>query len=303
MAGVGAGPGTHAGRRRLALRVAFLGTPEDAVPSLCGLLAAGHDVAVVVTRPDRRRSRGGGLSPSPVKATATEQGLRVSEDPATVLDAGVELGVVVAYGRILRPPLLGQVPLVNLHFSLLPRWRGAAPVERAILAGDELSGVCLMEVVDELDAGGVHRRVETRIGAEETAGELRARLAGLGADLLLAGLAEGLGPAVPQAGEPTWAAKLTPAELRLDWSCPAEQLARVVRVGRAWTTVGGKRLLVLAARAEDGPGRGAPGDLDGTAVVTGRGRLRLLRVAPEGRGASDAEAWLRGARGVTALGT
>lgn len=271
--------------------------------SLERLVGAGHDVAVVVTRPDRRRSRGAAPAPSPVKAAATRLGLAVSEDPGAVVDAGVGLGVVVAYGKILRPPVLGGVPLVNLHFSLLPRWRGAAPVERAILAGDEVTGVCLMEVTDQLDAGAVYRRVLTPIGAEETAAELRTRLASLGAQLLTDALAEGLGEPEPQTGEPTYAAKLTPAELRLDWSRPAVELARTVRVGRAWTTVGGKRLLVLAARAEDGPGRGAPGDLDGAAVTTGNGRLRLVRVGPEGRGALDAEAWLRGTRGVGALGS
>lgn len=271
--------------------------------ALEGLVDAGHDVAAVVTRPDRRRARGAAPSPSPVKAAATRLGLAVSEDPGAVLDAGVDLGVVVAYGRILRPPVLGGVPLVNLHFSLLPRWRGAAPVERAILAGDETTGVCLMEVTEELDAGPVHRRVVTPIGPEETVSQLRSRLGVLGCDLLVAGLAEGLGEPEAQAGEPTYAAKLTPGELRLEWSRPAGELARTVRAGRAWTTVGGKRLLVLAARAEEEPGRGAPGGLDGTAVTTGDGRLRLLRVQPEGRAVVDADAWRRGARGVTGLGS
>ena len=271
--------------------------------SLERLVAAGHDVAVVVTRPDRRRSRGAAPAPSPVKAAATRLGLAVSEDPGAILDTAVELGVVVAYGRILRPPVLGGVPLVNLHFSLLPRWRGAAPVERAILAGDELTGVCLMQVTEELDTGPVYRRVTTPIGPEETAVELRSRLADLGAALLVAGLAEGLGDPEAQTGEPTYAAKLGPAELRLEWSRPAVELARTVRVGRAWTTVEGKRLLVRDARAEDGAGPGAPGDLDAATVTTGNGRLRLVRVQPEGRGVLDAEAWLRGARVVTALGS
>jgi len=267
------------------------------------LVDAGHDVAVVVTRADRRRSRGAEPTPSPVGAAATRLGLAVAEDPAAILDASVDIGVVVAYGRILRPPVLGGVSLVNLHFSLLPRWRGAAPVERAILAGDELSGVCLMQVTEELDAGPVYRRVSTPIGAQESADELRSRLADLGSALLVAGLAEGLGDPEAQTGEPTYAAKLSPAELRLDWSRPAVELARTVRVGRAWTTVGGKRLLVRDARAEDGDGPGAPGELDATTVTTGSGRLRLVRVQPEGRAVVDAEDWLRGAHGATVLGT
>lgn len=258
---------------------------------------------MVVSRPDKRRGRGGGRAPSPVKAAAVELGLPVSEEPADAAGVGAELAVVVAYGRILRPPLLGALPLVNLHFSLLPRWRGAAPVERAILAGDERTGVCLMGVVAELDAGPVYRRVVTPIGPDETAGELRRRLATLGRDLLLAGLAEGLGEPEPQQGEPTYAAKLTPAELHLDWDRPAAELARVVRAGRAWTTAGGKRLLVLGARAADGPGPGAPGTLDGPLVTTGGGRLRLALVQPEGRAPVEAGAWLRGARQVRALGS
>ncbi len=301
--GTSSSPGTRRGGGGLTLRVAFLGTPADAVPALEGLVAADHEVALVVTRPDARRSRRSAPEPSPVKVAAARLGLRLAEDPGEVTGAGVELGVVVAYGRLLRPPLLGGVPLVNVHFSLLPRWRGAAPVERAILAGDTCSGVCLMEVVEQLDAGPLYRRVPTPIGPEETAAELRARLAGMGGEVLVAALEEGLGEPAPQEGEVTYAAKLAPEERRLDWARAAEELVAVVRVGRAWTTVEGKRLLVLDARAEHGCGRGVPGDLDGTAVTTGSGRFRLVRVQPEGRPPLDAAAWLRGARDVTRLGS
>ncbi len=272
------------------------------MPALAGLLAAGHDVAAVVTRPDRRRGRGAALSPSPVKQAALAAGLPVTDRADDVLGAGVELGVVVAFGQILRAPLLGGVPLVNLHFSLLPRWRGAAPVERAILAGDEETGVCLMEVEAELDSGPVYAQVRTAIGPEETAAHLRRRLAVLGRDLLVTQLAGGLGEARPQSGRPIYAPKIHPAELHLDWEQPAEQLARVVRAGRAWTTAAGQRLLVLAATPEHPSPGGPPGSLGGTLVSTGAGGLRLRSVQPAGRAPLDAEAWRRGARHLTALG-
>jgi methionyl-tRNA formyltransferase len=233
---------------------------------------------------------------SPVKAAALELGLPVSDRVDDVAGAGVELGVVVAYGRIIRPPVLGAVPLVNVHFSLLPRWRGAAPVERAILAGDERTGVCLMELEEGLDTGPVYRRAETAIGAGESAEELRGRLAELGRGLLVDALAEGLGEPEAQAGEVTYAAKIEPGERHLEWGRPAVELLRVVRIGRAWTTWEGKRLLVLAAEPGTGEAEGAPGHLDQTLVTTGSGVLRLLTVQPEGRAPLDAAAWVRGAR-------
>jgi methionyl-tRNA formyltransferase len=249
-----------------------------------------------VSRADKRRGRGGGLAPSPIKAVALELGLPVTAEPTDVVDAGVDLGIVVAYGRILRPPLLGSVPLVNVHFSLLPRWRGAAPVERAILAGDPVTGVCVMGLEAGLDTGPVYRRAETPIGAAETVGGLRARLADLGRDLLVEALSVGLGTPEDQVGEPTYAAKLTPDDLRIDWAQPAEQVLRVVRLERAWTTWKGKRLLVLAAAPTPDVGNGGPGALAGEIVTTGDGAVRLLAVQPEGRGRLDAPAWVRGAR-------
>jgi methionyl-tRNA formyltransferase len=249
-----------------------------------------------VTRPDKRRGRAAAPSPNPVKAAALELGLTVAESPDAVPTAGVELGVVVAYGRILRPPVLGSVPLVNVHFSLLPRWRGAAPVERAILAGDAVTGVSVMGLEAGLDTGPVYRRAETPIGADETAAHLRARLADLGRDVLIGALATGLGTPEPQAGEPTYAAKITPEELHLDWTASAAALLRVVRLERAWTTWKGKRLLVLAAGPAPGPSDGAPGTLAGDVVTTGNGAVRLVSVQPEGRAPVAASAWLRGAR-------
>ncbi|MDP9071991.1 MAG: methionyl-tRNA formyltransferase [Actinomycetota bacterium] len=252
-------------------------------------------MAVVVSQPDRRRGRGGALVPSPVKAAALEAGIPVTERVDDVVDAGVELGVVVAFGRLIKPHVLERVPMVNLHFSLLPRWRGAAPVERAILAGDSETGVCLMALEAGLDTGPVYRRQRVAIGPEETADELRARLVEVGTELLVQGLRTGLGQPVAQEGEPTYAAKIEPSELRLEWSRPAHELHRVVRLGRAWTTFRGRRLRVLGASpVGTGP---APGTLDGLVVGTGDGRgLALVEVQPEGKGPLTASAWRHGAR-------
>jgi methionyl-tRNA formyltransferase len=190
--------------------------------------------------------------------------------------------------------------MVNLHFSLLPRWRGAAPVERAILAGDQRTGVCLMALEETLDTGGIYRCAEVDIGPGETLEELRGRLVALGSNLLLDALGGGLGTPRPQDGEVTYAAKVDPTELELDWSRPAAELGRVVRIGRAWTTFRGRRLLVWKAtvgQAPDAGGEGAvPGRLVGDAVATGAGWLRLEEVQPEGRARQPMATWRRGAR-------
>jgi len=219
----------------------------------------------------------------------------VTEHVEDVIDTGVELGVVVAFGRIIKDDVLAAVPMLNAHFSLLPRWRGAAPVERAILAGDEVTGVCLMAIDSGLDTGPVYTREEMPIGADETASELRARLADLGAAMLVKALRDGLGRPVEQTGEVTYATKIQPGELHLSWESPAAVLHRVVRVGRAWTTWRGKRLIVLGSRVVEATG-GRPGELHGDVVATGEGGLQLLRVQPEGRAGIPAGDWLRGAR-------
>ncbi len=281
-------------------RLVYLGSPADAVPPLEALVAAGHDVGLVVTQPDKRRGRGGATMPSPVKAAADRLGLPVTHRVDDVIDVGADLGVVVAFGRLVKPHVLDAVPMVNLHFSLLPRWRGAAPVERAILAGDERTGVCLMVLEEGLDTGPVLRCEETPIGPEETAAELRARLVAIGTAMLLDALRDGLPAPTPQAGEPTYAAKLEPADFELDWARPAGELHRVVRAGsgRAHTTHRGKRLKVhRAVLAPAGAGRGLePGQLDGALVGTGAGALRLVAVQPEGKGVLAADDWARGAR-------
>jgi methionyl-tRNA formyltransferase len=288
------------------MRLAFLGTPDAAVPPLRALVAAGHDIEVVVTRADKRRGRGSALVPSPVKAAAVELGLPVATDVDAVLGRGLDLGVVVAFGRIIKPHVLAELAMVNLHFSLLPRWRGAAPVERAVLAGDTETGVCVMEVAEGLDEGGVYAVERTPVGPEETVAELRSRLVDIGTRLLVAQLAAGLGDPIPQEGEVTYAAKVAPEELHLDWAEPAGLCHARVRLGRAWTELRGARLQVTrATQGEPSPDgdEGAPaepGTVDaGLGVACGDGRrLLLLEVQPAGRNPMPASAWANGARPV-----
>ncbi len=290
------------------MRLVFLGTPVDAVAPLRALVEAGHEAALVLTQPDRRRSRGGGDDPSPVKQAATELGTpvltptRAREAIADVAATGAQLGVVVGFGQLLPPAFLDALPhgFVNLHYSLLPRWRGAAPVERAILAGDTETGVCLMRIEEGLDTGGIYASVSTPIEPEETAGELHERLTALGTRLLLEYLP--LVPEtepVPQEGEPTYAEKLTVDEFQIDGSRPATKVARVVRAGNprpgAWMVVDGKRVKVWRARPDSGDGEPGvvrrPGEL-----VTSGGVLRLDEVQPEGKPRMTGQAWMAGLR-------
>ena len=263
------------------VKLVYLGTPEMAVPPLRALVAAGHEVVLVITRVDKRRGRGSGVSPSPVKAAALELGLAVSHDVddavAAAQEHGAELGVVVAFGQIIKPHVLDVLPMVNLHFSLLPRWRGAAPVERALLAGDEVTGVCVMALEEGLDTGGVYARREVPIGPETTAAELRERLVDVGTQLLVDTLAEPLGEPEPQVGEVTHAAKFTSADFEIDWTRPAPEIHRLIRVGGAWTTFRGKRLKINAARLVDGV-------------------VRPETVQPEGKAPMSFDAWRNGAR-------
>jgi len=290
------------------MRIVYCGTPVDAVPPLRALVAAGHDVTLVLTQPDRRRGRRAEPTPSPVRAASEELGLpvhapdRAGAETDAVRATGAELGVVVAYGQLLPPALLDALPLgfVNLHFSLLPRWRGAAPVERAMLAGDAETGVCVMRLDAGLDTGPVYACERTAIRAEETAGELRARLVELGTELLVATLPE-VGRRDPEAqvGEPTHAAKLEVDEFRLDPTRRAEELARLVRAGNprpgAWGTVDGRRLKVLRAHPETAGPEVVPGVIDPDARLgTRAGVLVLDEVQPEGKAAMSGVAWRRG---------
>ena len=232
-----------------------------------------------------------------MKAAALELGLPVTDRVDDVLDAGAELGVVVAYGRLIRPHVLAVLPMVNLHFSLLPRWRGAAPVERAILAGDPVTGVCVMALEEGLDTGPVYACEERPIGGDETLEEVRSALAETGAMMLVNLLASGLPEPRPQEGEATYAAKIEAEEHHLEWSRPAVELHRVIRLGQAWTTFRGRRLRVLRAHLRPGAAL-APGELDAGALLvgTGDGTLQLADLQPEGKGPQPADAWRNGAR-------
>jgi methionyl-tRNA formyltransferase len=273
------------------MRLVYFGTPAASVPPLRALQRAGHEIAFVVTQPDRRRGRGNAVVPSPVKEAAVELGLpvltprRAREVIDEVASRGAELGVVVAFGQLLPAALLDALPrgFVNVHFSLLPRWRGAAPVERALLAGDTETGVTIMQLDEGLDTGPVYSRAITRIGPDETAGDVTTALVLLGADLLVATLPEIPTRAPePQQGEPTYADKLTVEEFELHFDAPVDELVRMVRAGNprpgAWTTVHGARVKVWRAQI------GADGEFE------------ALEVQPEGKPRMAAAAWARGLR-------
>jgi methionyl-tRNA formyltransferase len=293
-------------------RLVWLGSPPASAQCLQEVHAAGHEIVLVVTEPDRRRGRGATLQPTPVKALALQLGLEVTETLQEIPRTAAELGVVVAFGRLIPSRVLELLPMVNLHFSLLPRWRGAAPVERAILAGDSYTGVCVMQVEPGLDTGGVYSSVSTPIGEEESATELTDRLAGLGARLLVDTLSLGvqaLSTPCPQQGEPTYAHKLTAADRYLDFSRSACELQRTVRVGRAWTTWRSRRLLVLSAgtapdselvRAESAGDtdrrESLTGRLRDEAIVCGSGMLVPRLVQLEGRRPQAFSEWIRGSR-------
>jgi methionyl-tRNA formyltransferase len=290
------------------MRIVFFGTPAASVASLRALVESHHSIELVVTQPDRKRGRGGALSPSPVKRAAIDLGLavRTPERCGEVLDELTslrpDLGVVVAFGQLLPQPVLDAPRLgcVNVHFSLLPRWRGAAPVERAILAGDRETGVAIMAMEAGLDTGPVFAEQRVAI-ADRTAGELTDELVAVGAELLVDTVAriETIEPR-PQLGEPVYAEKLSPDEFRLRSSRPAVELARLVRAGNprpgAWCTIDGARLKVWRVETT---GTGPPlGVIDGDAVLgTVEGGLRFLEVQPEGKPIMEATAWRNGRRG------
>lgn len=297
------------------MRLVYLGTPAEAVPPLTALVEAGHEVALVVTQPDRRRGRGGLSAPSPVKQAAMDLGISVvtPQRSAEIIDdirgSGAAMGVVVAFGQLLPPELLEALPMgfVNLHFSLLPRWRGAAPVERAILAGDTETGVCLMQIDEGLDTGGVFASARLSIDEQETAGQLMERLVDVGTQLLVDNIAGASTSAPsPQTGEATYARKLTVEEFSIDWARPCNELARLVRAGNprpgAWTTAEGRRLKVLRVHPVASVPEASPGELIGEGAVAAiDGGIYLDEVQPEGKAPMTGAAWLAGFRG-SALG-
>lgn len=275
-------------------RIAYLGTPDVAVEPLRALVAAGFEVAVVVSGADKRRGRGSESSPSPVKAAAIEMGLHVSDQLDDVLKSPIDLAVVVAYGRIIPATILEHVRMINIHFSLLPRWRGAAPVERALLAGDAETGVSLMDIGVELDTGDVYAESRTEIASNDTLSSLRGRLVQMGATLLVDSLKQGLPNPQPQTGEVTYAKKISSADLNIDWARAASDVDRLVRLGGAWTTFRGTRLKIHEVSVVSG--QGMPGSVDGLVVACGEGAVELLVVQPEGKAKQEANSWKNGAR-------
>lgn len=296
----------------MSLRLAFLGTPDFAVPSLAALAEAGHEIAAVYTQPARAAGRGKKLRPSPVQRLAEMRGLPV-RSPATLRDGGeqarfaglaLDAAVVVAYGLILPKPILTAPRLgcVNVHASLLPRWRGAAPIQRAILAGDRDTGITIMQMDEGLDTGPMLAQRRMPIGPEDTAGDLHDRLAALGADLLVKALEPlAAGEAVPAPQDDalaTYAAKIEKGEGRIAWGANAEAVGRQVRafapVPGAFFELDGERIKVLAATPETGAGTAGATLDDALLVACGDGALRLLRLQRQGRAAMAADEFLRG---------
>lgn len=299
----------------MSLRLAFLGTPEFAVVALRALLDTPHEIACVYTQPPRPRGRGQQLAPSPAHAFAEANGLPVRtpasmktpEEIAAFQALDLDAAVVVAFGQILVRDVLEAPRLgcFNLHGSLLPRWRGAAPIQRAIMAGDPVTGVQVMRMTEGLDEGAVLATAEVPIDWDDTAGTLHDKMAAAGAGLLaptLADIEAGRATETPQSGEPTYAKKIKPAEARIDWSRPAHEVDRHIRglspFPGAWfeasTSKGPVRVKALLSRPSSGSG--APGELldEGLQVACGEGAVRLLRLQREGKAAQDAEAFLRG---------
>ena len=291
------------------MKVVFMGTPEFSVPALEALVRAGHEVVAVYSQPPRPAGRGKKDQLTPVHRAALMLGIPVrhpktlrtekAQDDFAALDADV--AVVVAYGLILPQAVLDapKQGCLNIHASLLPRWRGAAPIHRAVMSGDTETGVCIMRMDAGLDTGPVLLCTAVPIGAEETTGDLLTRLAKIGADALMQTL--GRLPeleAHPQSEEGvTYAAKIDKAEAAIDWTRPAEEIDRQIRglspFPGAWTTLEGRRLKLLRSRIA--AGSGAPGAvLGGFTVACGTGAVEVLEAQAEGRGRQNAEAFLRG---------
>jgi len=299
------------------LRIIFMGTPDFAVPTLRAILEAGHEVVAVYSQPPRAAGRGMALRKSPVQQAAEETGLAVltperlksAEEPARFGSLTPDVAVVVAYRLILPKPILDapKYGALNLHASLLPRWRGAAPINRAIMAGDTETGVAVMRITEGLDAGPVCLEARAPIGADETAGELHDALATRGARLMVHALSalEGGGlDCRPQAeGGVTYAEKIDPAETRIDWSRPAHEVHNLIRglspYPGAWFEIdlNGKPERIKALRSTLANGSGAPGlALDNKLTIAcGEGAVRLVEVQRAAKRPMSADDFLRGA--------
>ncbi len=300
----------------MSLRLVFMGTPEFAVPTLVEIVGRGHDVSAVYTRAPKPAGRGMELMPSAVEREARRLGLSVLT-PATLRPAeaaaamqahGAQAAVVVAYGLILPQPILDAFPLgaFNLHASLLPRWRGAAPINRAIMSGDHETGVTVMKMDAGLDTGAMGMAERVTIGADMTAGDLHDQLAVLGADLMARALGAIERSSLTFTPQPetgvTYAAKIDKVETRIDWSKPWREVHDHVRglspFPGAWFTVAGEAapVRIKALRTTRGEGHGPPGTLldDRLTVACGEGAVRILQLQRAGRQAMKADEFLRG---------
>ena len=295
------------------MRLAFMGTPDFAVPSLAELIASGHEIVAVYSQPPRPKGRGQKLTPSPVQAFADAMGLPVftpasMKSPEAVADfqsLDLDAACVVAYGQILRLQVLEAPRLgcFNLHGSLLPRWRGAAPIQRAIMAGDRQTGVQIMRMSEGLDEGPILLSEILPISSDDTAASLSERMSVTGATLwtrALAAIERGGVTETPQAGEPTYARKITPAEARIDWTRSAAEIDAHIRglspFPGAWCEApDGTRMKVLMSRLSL-KGQGEPGEVldDDLLVACGNGAVRLTRVQREGRAAQGSSEFLKG---------
>jgi methionyl-tRNA formyltransferase len=295
-------------------RIIFMGTPDFAVPTLAAILGAGHEVAAVYTQPPRAAGRGLAERKSPVHVFAGSAGLPVrlktADDQARFRAFQADVAVVVAYGLILPKPILGapRHGCLNLHASLLPRWRGAAPIQRAVMAGDSETGVMVMRMQEGLDTGSICLAERVDIGPDTIAGELHDRLAGLGAALTVRALAElerGRLDCRPQPDEgATYAKKIEPAEARIDWSLPAREVHNLIRglspYPGAWFEVElqGKRERIKALRSTLAEGSDSPGTLldDQLTIACGGGSVRLTEIQRAGKRPMSAEEFLRGTK-------
>jgi len=291
------------------MKVVFMGTPDFSVPVLAALVEAGHEVTCVYCQPPRPAGRGKKDRPSPVQARAEALGLKVrypvslkgEVEQAEFAALGADVAVVVAYGLILPQAILDAPSqgCLNIHASLLPRWRGAAPIHRAIMAGDAETGICIMQMEAGLDTGPVLLRQSVLIGAQDTTAILHDRLSDLGARLIvhaLANLAE-LEPHIQPEEGVTYAKKIDKSEARVDWGRPAVEVDRLIRglspFPGAWCEVDGERLKLLESRVVEG--RGAAGEvLGGLRIACGQGAVEILKAQRQGKRPMDADELLRG---------
>jgi methionyl-tRNA formyltransferase len=294
------------------MKIVFAGTPAFAAVSLAALLRAGHEVPLVLTQPDRPAGRGLKAQPSAVHLLARERGLALLQ-PAALKDAAVlqavtakgpDALVVAAYGRILPPSLLRAAPrgAINVHASLLPRWRGAAPIQRALLAGDAVTGATIMQMEETLDTGPILLQAALPISPEDTAGELHDKLAALGAELLLRALAEAPAPRPQNEPDATYAARIATSDAEIDWARSAQEIDRQVRafnpVPGARARVDGVALKIWHARPEQSapaaPGAVRSADAGGIVIACGTGALRVLELQRAGGRRMPAGAFLAG---------